>query len=680
MTSTPLKLELEPSAQLNSGSQDVLLSSLSEVAAALLQHESFRSFSVETPRDELVSITREGLTQIILGPSLWRSLEERQPYLEHADKTGICMICAGTATDFQDFPAELRRPDIQQLGLPLFINNLCYLVQNIYNLQTLLAHSQSASLEVEEANQAVKYVMSISRELNGERDIPKLLTLILFKTCDICSADAGSIYTVDSQTNNVRDGTIQFRFTQNYSIKQNLSEFSMPVNEGSIVGSACIAAATINIPDLYKLSQDPKDNPFGARHDRTWDQRIGYESHSMLTVPVFDISHNVIGVIQLINRKKNRQVKLDKQELFAEQVVPFDEMDQEMAEIVAQQAGIALENANMHQNILELFDGFVKASVTAIEQRDPTTSGHSFRVAHLTVGLAQVVHRCSDGPYKDMTFNADQLQEIKYASLLHDFGKLGVRENVLIKAKKLYPWELDTVLNRFDLIRAGLEIEYLKKVIEYHQSPDHFPMGANPYTFEYEKNQRVAELDEYLRFVGKANEPTVLEQGGFERLKDIANLNYRNLRQEKHPYLLPEELKALSVSRGSLTREEFAEIQSHVTHTYEFLRQIPWGRKLANVPQIAAKHHEKLDGSGYPTSAEAAEIPAQTRMMTIADIFDALTAADRPYKKAVPVDRALDIIEMEVKSKKVDSELFKLFVESKVYEPVLDPNFKFKSV
>ena len=159
---------------------------------------------------------------------------------------------------------------------------------------------------------------------------------------------------------------------------------------------------------------------------------------------------------------------------------------------------------------------------------------------------------------------------------------------------------------------------------------------------------------------------------------DIANLNYRNMRTEKHPYLLSEELKALSVSRGSLTREEFAEIQSHVTHTFEFLRQIPWGKKLANVPQIAAKHHEKLDGSGYPTSAEAEEIPVQTRMMTISDIFDALTAADRPYKKAVPVDRALDILEMEVKGGKIDAELFRLFCESKVYVPVLDPSFQYR--
>lgn len=678
MTSTPKKLVDPFVAEGRDANQATALSSIEEIVATLMHDPALRPYKIESPTDHVVSLTRDGLTQILLGPALWQSLELRMPYLENAGEPGICIVCVGAETDFRDFPPELRRPDIQQLGLPVSRLSLITVVGSIHNLLTLAAHSSAAAREIQEANQNVKYMLSISRELNGERDIPKLLSAILLKARDICSADAGSIYTVESPTANVRDGTIQFRFTQNHSIKQNLSEFTMPVNEGSIVGNACIHEVTINIPDLYKLSPNPQENPYGARHDRTWDQRIGYESHSMLTVPMFDISHNVIGVIQLINRKKDRQAHLKSADLFQEQVIPFDELDQEMAEIVAQQAGIALENANMQLNIQELFDGFVNASVTAIEQRDPTTSGHSHRVAHLTVGLAEAINRVDAGIYRNVRFNADQMQEIKYASLLHDFGKLGVRENVLIKAKKLYPWEMDRLLLRFDLIRATHEIDYLKRVIEYLQTPDHFPMGANPYTFEYEKNQKVAELEEFLKFVQKANEPTVLEQGGFEKLKDIANLSYRNLRGEKHAYLLGDELKALQVSRGSLTREEFAEIQSHVTHTYDFLRQIPWGRKLANVPQIAAKHHEKLDGSGYPTSAEADEIPVQTRLMTIADIFDALTASDRPYKKAVPVDRAIDIIEMEVKGGKIDSELFKLFVESKVYEPVLDPSFQYK--
>ena len=646
-----------------------------ELVATVAAADEFKLFRIEDPGPDHVTLVRDDLRQIIIGPGTWRTLEKRLPFQARANRSDVTLVCVGSDGDFASLPDELRRPDVQSLGLPLYSNGLLHAVNNIHNLQTLLSHSHASAAEVHEANQAVKYVMSISRELNGERDIPKLLNLILSKARDICAADAGSIYTVESPTTNVRDGTLHFRFTQNSSITQSLSEFHMPVNEGSIVGSACIHQATINLPDLYKLSPNPAENPFGARHDRTWDQRTGYETHSMLTVPMYDISHNVIGVLQLINRKRTRDAQLQSHEDFRREVVAFDEIDQEMAEIVAQQAGIALENANMQLNIQELFDGFVTASVTAIEQRDPTTSGHSHRVAYLTVGLAQVVDRCDDGLFKGLTFSADQIQEIRYASLLHDFGKLGVRENVLVKAKKLYPWEMDRLLTRFDLIRASHEIEYLRRVIEFLTSPANFPMGANPYTFEFEKKQKIAELDDYLRFIIKANEPTVLEQGGFERLKDIANLTYKNLRAEKHPYLLADELKALSVSRGSLTREEFAEIQSHVTHTYEFLRKIPWGKRLSNVPQIAAKHHEKLDGSGYPSSAEAEEIPPQSRMMTIADMFDALTAADRPYKRAVPVERALEIIEMEVKGGKVDGELFRLFTESKLYEPLLDPKF-----
>lgn len=676
MTTSPPKLETIPQGIEQPVSNG--FPSLEDIHQALLTDAFFKAWEIECPTPGVVSIARDGYMQLLLGPEIWRSLEHRMPYLNGANSAGIGIVCVGNESDFEDFPAELRRPDIQQLGLPVSRLNLQAALRSFYNFQTLVSHSHAQTAEVEEANRNVKYMMSISRELNGERNIPKLLNLILSKARDICNADAGSIYTVDSPTSHLRDGLIQFRFTQNDSIVQNLSQFTMPVNEGSIVGSACIHEVTINIPDLYKLSPNPAENPFGARHDRTWDQRIGYETHSMLTVPMFDISHNVIGVLQLINRKRDKSAKLASAIDFANQVLAFDEIDQEMAEIVAQQAGIALENANLNQSIQELFDGFVNASVTAIEKRDPTTSGHSHRVAYLTVGLAKIIDQVDSGIYKDTKFTLDQLKEIEYASLLHDFGKLGVRENVLVKAKKLYPWELEVLMQRFELAQAALEIEYLRRVIEYLQTPHHFPMGANPYTFEFEKSQKVAELEEYLRFVIKANEPTVLEQGGFEKLKDIANLSYRNLRGDRQPYLRNEELKALSVSRGSLTREEFAEIQSHVSHTYDFLRQIPWGKKLANVPHIAAKHHEKLDGSGYPTSAEAEEIPTQTRMMTIADIFDALTASDRPYKKAVPVDRALDIIQMEVKGGKLDAELFRLFCESKVYEPVLDQNFSYK--
>jgi len=658
----------------------VVVASVNEVATALGSDPYFSNFEIKQVEDKVVAITYNGLTQILLSAEIWSSFEDRMQWVQNTS-ANTAVVCVGNEKDFKDFPPELKRPDIQILGFPCSRLTLRTALQSLFNFQTLISHSEAETREVDEANQNVKYVMSISRLLNGERDIPKLLSLILQKAREICNADSGTIYTVHSQTDDIRDGQIKFRLTQNDSIVQNLSEFTMPVNEESIVGNAIIHQACINIPDLYRLSPDPSENPYGARHDSSWDQRIGYASHSMLTVPMYDISRNVTGVIQLINRKKSGSGKLISPQCFDSKVIPFDEIDQEMAEIVAQQAGIALENANFQESIQTLFNGFVNASVTAIEQRDPTTSGHSHRVAHLTVSMAKALNEVHTGSYKDLVFNADQIMELEYASLLHDFGKLGVREAVLVKAKKLYPEQMELVLTRFELIRTLLEVEYLKRRLEYFEHPSNFPMGATIESFLYERDQKLSELDMFMDFVQKANEPTVLEQGGFEKLKDIANAAYTTLGGDTSSYIDANELKALSVSRGSLTREEFAEIQSHVTHTYEFLRQIPWGRKLANVPQIAAKHHEKLDGSGYPTSAAAAEIPVQTRIMTIADIFDALTASDRPYKKAVPVDRALDILNMEVKGGKLDKELFQLLVDTKVYGAVLDPNFEyFKAV
>ena len=485
-------------------------------------------------------------------------------------------------------------------------------------------------------------------------------------------ADAGSIYTLDAPDNqDVLSGSLRFRFTQNDSICQNLSEFVLPISKKSVVGNVVIHAKTINIPDLYELTDDAEENNFGVTHDRSWDERIGYESHSMLTIPMFDISHTIIGVIQLINCKKTPDKKLISPIDFQNEVVPFGPKHLEYGEIVAQQAGIALENAKMQADITKLFDSFVNASVTAIELRDPTTSGHSHRVARLTMKLAETVNRTDTGPYKNTRFDQDQMLEIKYASLLHDFGKLGVREQVLVKAKKLYPDQFKLIKERFNLIRSCIENDFLKKKIELLQYPERYPIDVVIEDFNNEREKKLNQLDDFYKFICKANEPTVLEQGGFELLRDIANCSFNDPAKGSRPYLLSNELKALSVSRGSLTAEEFGEIQSHVTHTYEFLRTIPWGRKLANVPQIAAKHHEKLDGSGYPTSAAAKDIPVQSRMMTVADIYDALTASDRPYKRAVPVERALDILKMEVSGGKLDKNLFDMFVEAQVYKAVM---------
>ncbi len=652
-----------------------VLGSVESLFAWAIQDESLKIYKPTLDQDDphALILTKDGFSQVILGRESFQAFDRMSRHAERFKLPNGAIICAGTEEELQSLPLPCVQAGALTIGLPSTTAGVRASISSVHSFQSALANSNAEREVLEETTENVKYVMSISRELNGERDIPKLLSLILYKAREICKADAGSIYTIDyaQGSNRLEDAQLRFRFTQNSSIKSDFAEFRMPIDNKSIVGNAALHKAPINIPDLYDLSDDATKNPFGVKHNRTFDQRNGYESHSMLTLPMFDISHRIIGVIQLINRKRNWQADLSSPQDFKDQVLPFHDRDLEYAEIVAQQAGIALENAEMHNEIQRLFDGFVNAAVTAIEQRDPTTSGHSHRVAKLTTGLAKFVDRSQDQPFKDITFSEDQMREIEYASLLHDFGKLGVRENVLIKAKKLYPWQNESLSQRFELIRACLEIECLRTKINYINNPVAFPMDFSIEKIEELTNKKINDLNEIFSFILKANEPTVLEQGGFEKLNEIAKLSFSTIDGQSRNYLSPEELRALSVSRGSLTAEEFAEIQSHVEHTYEFLRKIPWGHRLYNVPEIAAKHHEKLDGTGYPNQALSGQIPIQSRMMTIADIYDALTASDRPYKKAVSADKALDIIKMDVKGGKIDEKLFELFIESGIYKIVL---------
>lgn len=620
------------------------------------------------------SLNTDAMTLIFFENRIWQDEVAIEPFLAKADDNSLCFICTGTDAELQALPEKVDQANFRSLSLPIRGQQLFNEIGNLSRLQTLLLKSDKDSKNVRETNENVKYVLRVSRELNGVRDTKKLLSLILQKAREITNADAGSIYTVDWNDQRESDSRIIFKVTQNETVQQELEEFSIRVNEQSMVGCAVIYQKAINIPDLYLLDPNPANNPYHAKHDKTFDRRTGYQCRSMLTIPMFDISYRVIGVIQLINRRRPGIKNLKGVEDFSTVAIAFDEIDVEYAEIVAQQAGIALENAMLTLEKEQLFDGFVNAAVTAIEQRDPTTSGHSHRVAKLTLGMAELINRTDTGRFKDIFFDKKQLKEIEYASLLHDFGKLGVREQVLVKAKKLYNWEFELLMERFEHIRSRYEIEYLREYIDFLTGKITIAPGFGAETFRASFDSKLSELDDFLSFIQKCNEPTVLEQGGFERLKDIANFSFRDSRNKSRAFLSDRELEALSVSRGSLTREEFAEIQSHVVHTYEFLRKIPWGRSFPNVPQIAAKHHEKLDGTGYPTGSHDAEIPTQTRLMTIADIFDALTASDRPYKKAVPTLRALEILEMEVKAQKIDKDLFQMFCESQIYNSVVEKN------
>jgi HD-GYP domain-containing protein (c-di-GMP phosphodiesterase class II) len=509
--------------------------------------------------------------------------------------------------------------------------------------------------------------------LSAERDIERLLDMILAKSREITAADAGSLYLVErgKDSDTQEDDLLRFKLTQNDSVLVPFEEFTMPLSETSIAGYAALTGESVNVADAYNL---PPGSPF--RISRSFDEKSGYRTKSMLVVPMRDHKEEVIGVVQLINKKRDARAVLRPVAVVDEEVMAFTEVDKDLVTSLASQAAVAFENTTLLDDIRDLFDSFVRASVTAIEQRDPTTSGHSARVAVLTVGLAEQADAAQTGPFKDVRFTRDQIQEVRYASLLHDFGKVGVKEKVLIKGKKLYFGEMLLVRQRLSLIRRTLEAEHLRSKLEQVLGGLATPELLAEMDATY--RQRQEEVDHIAQIVRQANEPLLLaeervhEEERFRALMDLPNRTFLDADGQHQPFLTLNEVQALSIRRGSLSEKERREIESHVTHTYDFLAQIAWTTEFQSVPDIAHAHHEKLDGTGYPRRLKAKDIPLQSRMMTIADIYDALVAFDRPYKESQSPERALEILRTEEAGRgKIDSDLLDLFIGARIYERTL---------
>ena len=526
------------------------------------------------------------------------------------------------------------------------------------------ARMETARARSEAANRSreIGELTRIGVALGTERDLKTLLELILTQARRITTSDAGSLYLVE--TGDQGQKRLRFRITQTYSKPDApFVEFTIPVDRSSLAGYTAVTGEPLVIDDAYFL---PPDVEYSI--NRSFDERHGYRTKSMLVLPMKDHKEEVIGVLQLINRKRDPEAVLAAPADVEHQVVPYSRRTVELVTALAGQAAVAIENSRLYEEIERLFEGFVKAAVHAIEQRDPTTFGHSGRVANMTVGLASVVDRAEDGAYRAVTFTREQIKEIRYAGLLHDFGKVGVREQVLIKAKKLYPLHLDLIRQRHHFVKRTAEREFWRKRAEFLESHDRKDYAPFLRSLEEEHAREMVALDGFLDAVLSANEPTVLPTGRFEALLQVARRTYEDPTGRPHPYLTEEEMRYLTIPKGSLDETERLEIESHVTHTYRFLQQIPWTRELQDIPMIAYGHHEKLDGKGYPRRVTGEAIPIQTRMMTISDIYDALSAADRPYKAAVAPARALDIMAEEVRAGQLDQELFRLFVEGKVFQ------------
>ncbi|MBF0545796.1 MAG: GAF domain-containing protein [Candidatus Riflebacteria bacterium] len=533
-----------------------------------------------------------------------------------------------------------------------------------------LEHVQEQKVEYQKellrANKQIEDLYQIGMALSSEKDHNRLLELILTKSREIVGADAGSLYLIESPSN------LRFKLSQNSSLNWQLNEnVVIPINEKSISGQVALSKEPINLLDAYFISPC-----FSFTFNRSYDEKTGYRTKSVLAVPMMNQAGEIMGVIQLLNKRRDFESHRSGEPLKEANIIPFNRKDQDLLSSLASQAAIALENSKLYQEIKNLFEGFVKASVVAIESRDPTTCGHSERVALLTTAFAETITRISDGPFARINFESNDLVQIRYASLLHDFGKVGVREEILIKARKLFPFELDLLKSRFKYIRKSIEADHYHYCLDCAMRDGIEKFKILHPMLEITFQDKLKELDEILLFLIKSNEPTILEEGNFNRLLEVAKLKYTDMDNQTTEYLTERETHVLSIRKGSLSEVERIEIESHVTHTFNFLSKIPWTKKLNRIPEIAYAHHEKLNGRGYPNHLEEAGIPFESKLMTICDIYDALTAQDRPYKKALPTQKALDIMYSEVNHGLLSRELLDIFVRQELFKVIEGKTFK----
>jgi len=469
-------------------------------------------------------------------------------------------------------------------------------------------------------------------------NLQKILDTTLGSFLDLVQCDGGSVYTVRKDSEGEQILTFEAMITRSinvHRVPKYLRSLKFKIDDSSIVGKTAVSRRPILL-DLG--SAENKVSPGVG-------ETLNYATRNLFSGPLITPRGDLVGVVQLLNK-----LPLDGSVFDPHDSTPlpsFDEKDERLFSIISGQAALAIENSLLLDEQERLMEGIVNACVTAIEARDPVTSGHSLRVSNYSLGLASAVNRIDWGPLRTVSFTPSQLRELRYASLLHDVGKIGVREEVLQKEKKLHSHELETIALRLRLMRTQLQ---------FLQQTEHKDYGA-----------AIRRIDGAWVRIVEANEPTVIDSETADLLKDLRSLRVPFESGEQLVALTEEESRKLCISRGSLSESERYEIESHVNKTFDILKMIPWSKGLEHVPEIAFKHHESLDGSGYPNHITAEEIPAQTRIMTICDIYDALVANDRPYKPSMGAERALDIIEEQVRAGKVDGAFFDVFVRSKLF-------------
>jgi HD-GYP domain-containing protein (c-di-GMP phosphodiesterase class II) len=524
------------------------------------------------------------------------------------------------------------------------------LMRTVYDEVKLFADSKSEGL---------KKLAKIGIALSAEKNTKKLLEMIVTCARDFTNADAGTLYTVD-ETNK----RLNFEIIQNDSLGTKLGgvsggEIELPPvpleiegqpNYSNVSSYVALSGKTINIADVYEA----KDFDFTG--PRKYDEQTGYRSRSMLVIPLKNHANEIIGVLQLLNAK----------DLKSNEVIAFSEEYMELISALASQAAVALENNQLIEDLRNLFDSFIQGIATAIDEKSPYTGGHIRRVTELTMKIANEINSTLEGSFANKKFTNDELEELRIATWLHDVGKITTPEFIIDKATKL-----ETIFDRgklietrFELIKQSVETNYLKEKIKLIESKKENKEELNRI---YEKFcQDIENIEAEKEFITQCNIPGEFrEEEEFDLLQKIGHKSYL-LNGTEEKYLSDDELYNLSIRKGSLTKEEREKIKDHVLMSIKILEKLPFPKKLSRVSEFAGGHHELLDGSGYPKGLTAEQLPLQARIMALADIFESLTAKDRPYKKPLKLSETIKILTQMRKENKIDPDLFELFINSNI--------------
>jgi HD-GYP domain-containing protein (c-di-GMP phosphodiesterase class II) len=606
------------------------------------ESDQIKFFSAISTKDVIDLLTRKEINVAIIS----RDLEGRHwldfiEFLKVEFPQVLRIFLAADCKDANIVDAVNKGDVFKIIDLKTFNDNFLGIIEEC---KTRFWFKKDLDTKLTRLMDEVKILNKIGISLTSEHDIETLLEQIVYESRKLTNSDAGSLYIVENDQLNFIVSQTESLAKKYHVQDDHYKIFSLPITKSSIAGYVACTGEVLNIEDVYEI---PITADYKFHSD--FDEKMGYRSKSMLVVPIKDQANNIIGVLQLINRldaEGNTQV--------------FGKEYETLMLSLASQAGVAIKNAQLVKEIHQLLSSLIEYSASVIDARSSHTAGHSKRVNILTHAIARGINRMKTGPFANQFFTDNQLRELKFASYLHDIGKIGVRERVLDKKNKLEDHNMEAVENRLNYLKKSMELDYVIRKNNQVSNTEELDILTD------KQKKEIEDIDTQIQFLKKINTQRILSDEDLVILNQIAQKKFIDNGIEKE-YITPEELENLSIRFGNLTQKEKQHINDHVKMTINILNKIPFPNYLSDVPYLAGTHHEKLDGSGYPKGLSANDLSLASRIIAVADYFEALVALDRPYKRPMTIEDAKKIMVKETENNKLDPDIVRLLFEEKLY-------------